>query len=585
MRRAIGISLAMLIILGGLYFHVPLLGAVPYSTPDTGVMWNMDDLVANSGGTVTGGGGTYVITDHVYISPIDTLTIQSGDTIKFDSGVNLTIYGTLIADGDESNIITFTSNSSFPFQGDWGCIIFEDSSSDANCLINYSRIEYSTYGIICEHSSPKIVNNNITMNMFFGIALNESAALVENNTISSNMFGISCGSLTTPVIRDNQITDNFFSGIFGTYSNAVIDGNTISGGISAIIWSLGSPEIKNNTLSSNDPYAILCFNVTDINVTDNTMIDSQMYFINSSINKMLLVNSTATTVNCTYPIPTMDIDSDSVLIVQNYLHVLVIDEGDAPMQGAWVNVTDGGVPDFSGRTEADGYIRWIVVTDRIYYYGNVATENTTGISVENGSLSFTCLTSPNPNDIDMFLSHVEIFKGSAVAGVNLVFGWNLISIPYIQSDTNLGSVLSSISGSYDVVQRYNASDTADPWKHNKTGKLPELNDLENLDHTMGFWIHITDPGGKFFQYPGTEPTENQNITLYPGWNLVGYPSNTSYNRTDGLNKLTYGNEVNVIWSYDAAKQRWEMMGEFDNFVHGKGYWIHANSEVDWEVPI
>jgi hypothetical protein len=205
--------------------------------------------------------------------------------------------------------------------------------------------------------------------------------------------------------------------------------------------------------------------------------------------------------------------------------------------------------------------------------------------VENGSMSFTCLTSPDPSDIDMFLSHVEIFRGSPAVGVNLVFGWNLISIPFIQSDTNLGSVLNSIKGSYDIVWWYNAGDIKDHWKLNHTTKPPELNDLENIDNIMGFWIHITEPGGVFLEYPGTELTENQNITLYPGWNLVGYPSNSNYNRTDGLNNLTFGSEVNVIWSFDAALQKWEIMGEFDNFENGKGYWIHTNDEVTWEVPL
>jgi hypothetical protein len=102
---------------------------------------------------------------------------------------------------------------------------------------------------------------------------------------------------------------------------------------------------------------------------------------------------------------------------------------------------------------------------------------------------------------------------------------------------------------------------------------------------MGFWIHITNPGDTTFLYNGTQPTSNQTISLYPGWNMVGYPSLTSYNRTEGLNNLTFDDQVDAIWSYDASTQKWEEMGESDYFEIGRGYYIHATAECEWEVPL
>ena len=112
-----------------------------------------------------------------------------------------------------------------------------------------------------------------------------------------------------------------------------------------------------------------------------------------------------------------------------------------------------------------------------------------------------------------------------------------------------------------------------------------MNDLECIDHTMGFWIHITQPGETIFIYNGAQPTENQSIILYPGWNLVGYPSLTRYNRIDALNNLTFGSDVDSIWTFDAAIQKWEELGESDYFEIGKGYWIHAKIKCVWEVPL
>jgi hypothetical protein len=135
------------------------------------------------------------------------------------------------------------------------------------------------------------------------------------------------------------------------------------------------------------------------------------------------------------------------------------------------------------------------------------------------------------------------------------------------------------------VQWYNVSDNSDPWKHSSIKKSSLLNDLDDINHMIGFWIHITQPGGVLFQYSGIQPTSKQTITLYPGWNLVGYPSLTNYNRTQGLNNITFGTDVDSIWAYDAATQKWEEIGELDYFEIGRGYWVHSKVEKTWEMPL
>jgi hypothetical protein len=163
-------------------------------------------------------------------------------------------------------------------------------------------------------------------------------------------------------------------------------------------------------------------------------------------------------------------------------------------------------------------------------------------------------------------------------------GWNLISVPFIQEEQDLTSVLDSIEGWYDEVQWYDTSDAEDPWKHSKTDK-PFGNDLSQLNETMGFWVHITKPGGIIFEYNGTEPALSQQITLYKGWNLVGYPSLMSHGRTDGMNNLNFGADVNDIQWYDASTSTWNTMGENDHFKKGVGYWIYASDNTVWDVPL
>jgi hypothetical protein len=170
-------------------------------------------------------------------------------------------------------------------------------------------------------------------------------------------------------------------------------------------------------------------------------------------------------------------------------------------------------------------------------------------------------------------------------GIWLYKGWNLISIPFIQMDTDLVSVLDSINGSYDAIQWYNAEDNSDNWKHHQISKSSELNDLGGVDHKMGIWVHVTEPGGVLLQCSGIIPAENQSINLKTGWNLIGFPSLTNKSRTLALNNLTFNTEVDAIWTYNASNQLWKQIGEFDYFERGRGYWIHAKTDCVWEVPL
>jgi hypothetical protein len=167
---------------------------------------------------------------------------------------------------------------------------------------------------------------------------------------------------------------------------------------------------------------------------------------------------------------------------------------------------------------------------------------------------------------------------------SLIPGWHLISIPLIQIEQSLIEVLGSIEGHYDAVQWYDITDNDDHWKHHKIGKTIRT-DLNELNETISFWIHITRQDQTIFLYNGTEPTSNQTIQLHEGWNMVGYPSLSNHNRTSGLNNLQFNTHVDCIQWFDAATQTWHFMDSDDSFVQGRGYWMHSKVEVEWEVPL
>ncbi len=226
------------------------------------------------------------------------------------------------------------------------------------------------------------------------------------------------------------------------------------------------------------------------------------------------------------------------------------------------------------------------------------------------STSFVYLPSGDPaavradHDIDskvvymacMYFEHIDIIDTKAMVMMQVLWwltdmyhrielspGMNLLSIPAEQFDTSIDTVLDSIAGYYDSVSFYNSSQ--DDWKHDHSSKPVSLNDLTDLHHHMGIWIHVTTPGDTVYTYPGMDLWQSQMVHLYPGWNLVGYPSQNEYDRTTGLNNLVYGTDVECVQTFDATLQQWVDLGPSDNFELGKGYWIYSNSEQDWEVPV
>ncbi len=161
-------------------------------------------------------------------------------------------------------------------------------------------------------------------------------------------------------------------------------------------------------------------------------------------------------------------------------------------------------------------------------------------------------------------------------GIEIHAGWNLISLPLVQSNTSILAVLDSIDGQWDVIKYYDASDASDPWKTYRVGS--PTNDLWNLDHTMSFWLHTTQ--NTTLTVYGQPPADT-NILLRAGWNLVGYPTlndtvtivdalaGTGYTRVEGFNASTpYLIEVLE-----------------DNYIMkpGEGYWVYVPADTIWNI--
>jgi parallel beta-helix repeat protein len=409
-------------------------------------------------------------------------------------------------------------------------IWFYESSNSSITNTNVKNIEKS--GIVLEWSSNNTITNNDVMNVGeIGIYLVNDANtnIITNNNISeSNMEGIRLKSSSNNTISNNDVSNNDKGVSFGVSSNNniitdnIILGNNVYG--AGIYQSSNKNIITGNNVIENNGTGIALFSSSNNIIYHNNIINNVIQAFDDMINNIW---------NDTYPSG------------GNYWS-----DFDEPSEGAY--------DDYQGPNQD------IFGSDDIVDNGSGA----------GGGMNPYVIDSDSQDHYPLFKNYLFLYEG-----------WNLISIPLIQSDTNLGNVLSSISGSYDAVQWYNVSDSNDHWKHHHILKPPIWNDLEEINHKIGFWMHITEPGGVIFEYSGIQPVLNQTITLHPGWNLVGYPSLSDKVRLDALNNINFGSDVDAIWSYDTALYKWEEMTKLDYFERCRGYWIHSKVEKIWDVPL
>lgn len=167
------------------------------------------------------------------------------------------------------------------------------------------------------------------------------------------------------------------------------------------------------------------------------------------------------------------------------------------------------------------------------------------------------------------LPHPEIIA------INLTTGWNLISIPLDMADTSIEGVLASISGSWDSVKYYTPLDASDPWKSYRSSGT--ANDLAVIDMTMGIWVHATANCTLSVQGEIRPTTQ---ITLYAGWNLVGYPSQTEMAVADAL----WGTGADRVEIFDPASPTLIMpVGPGYIMRPGEGYWVHVSADTIWSI--
>jgi parallel beta-helix repeat protein len=225
------------------------------------------------------------------------------------------------------------------------------------------------------------------------------------------------------MLRGNKIINNTNEGIYAEQSSEfLITNNTLSGGkIGIYLKESNDILINENTLSNHNEKAIYSFNSSEIQMENNNIStnnigiyfqSSNAYFTNSTISDsinwdiQLSQETDLISINSTFSKDKVIVPGGCILTVKNYLHVFVQNETFAPFAQVLVEIKDGERTIYSVQTDDFGYLRFLVITDRIYVGSNNPEENETTIEVK-GEYLFLL---DNPRIVDMSSSHIEVFS-------------------------------------------------------------------------------------------------------------------------------------------------------------------------------
>ncbi len=281
-----------------------------YTTPNTGVDWNLDDLVTNSGGTVTGAFPTYSISGKVTIAANDRIYINPGTTVLFSgSASGFDVNGKFWAVGTAADSIIFSSLTQDSTGGAYNGFNFLAPSVASACAISYARIEYAYYGLRCSGASPTLSNSFLWKCRRAVYAQSGSNPIISHNRIERTFeYGIYVTTGSSPLIEWNELINNNTQNTspknqitIGTQNNnsPAILHNIIRGGmfnkaggisISTLIGgSASSSEIAYNEIYDNSfgitmtgAYSITCY-VHD-NLIYNNNINPDVMVAGSGIN-------------------------------------------------------------------------------------------------------------------------------------------------------------------------------------------------------------------------------------------------------------------------------------------------------------
>ncbi len=318
--------------------HMVYIGATGPATI-TGTVYNDTWTAARS---------PYVINGSVTVASGYTLTIEPGVVVKFASTTsNLTVNGTLNAEGTSSDQIVFTSykddtnggdtngdgSTTSPAAGDWRRIYF---ASGSDVTLDYVAIQYGGYEgsgtdypmISSAATTFTLTNSTVNSSDYYAIQVTSGTGELSQNNITEVSGTRAIDVTGGAVIADsNTITGTTGYGIYISSASSSVTNNTITSGNTGIYvtGSTSAPTISNNTISSYSSSGI-SLSAGSSSVTSNTISDDDDFGIYVSggtptISTNIFSSSTASYVIYVYAgTPSIDANTISGGVYGIYLY-------------------------------------------------------------------------------------------------------------------------------------------------------------------------------------------------------------------------------------------------------------------------
>lgn len=158
---------------------------------------------------------------------------------------------------------------------------------------------------------------------------------------------------------------------------------------------------------------------------------------------------------------------------------------------------------------------------------------------------------------------------------SLQTGWQLLSIPLVQSDFSLVSVFRTVD--FEQVRYYDSSDPSDGWKSYHRSKA--YGDLDEVTLSTGLWIDVTSDSDLVIA--GVIP-QSTTVLLRKGWNLVGFPS---FSENIIVADLKDSLGAVRVEGYDASMSPHylRLLTDTDILLAGHAYWIEVEASVWWTL--
>ena len=198
---------------------------------------------------------TIRIIDHVNIDRGVTLTIAPGTFVEFQDYYIFNVFGTLIAEGTETDSIIFTAAD--PASG-WEGFWFRnqadlETSRFAYCQFMHMKTTHDWYGVINASYYPRlsISHSLISNNNAHGLNLINSDILLDRTTISYNSKGGVSSYASHAGFLNCFIVNNNAHGMYLNLSNPHIVNSIIANNEYALDLKAGDPRLINTIVAMN----------------------------------------------------------------------------------------------------------------------------------------------------------------------------------------------------------------------------------------------------------------------------------------------------------------------------------------------